>query len=75
MVFPGTVTDRGYEPVPEAAVKQPEMGLCKRSVFRISSVLELVAWFGFIDEKLGLEFTLAALGSEMESRPWLVLVL
>lgn len=78
MVFPGTVTNRGYELESEAALKQPEMGLWKRSFFRISSVLELVAWYGFDSKRLGLEFTLAALGSvgwnEMKPGPWVVLV-
>lgn len=53
MLFPETVTDRGYKLEPEAALKQPEVGL--RSVSREASEP--------VDGEVGLGFTAAALGS------------
>lgn len=64
MLFPKTVTDPGYKLEPEAALKQPEVGL--RSVSREAS--------DPADGEVGLGFTAVALSSvgwkEKELGPW-----
>lgn len=61
VVFPGTVTDRVDELEFEAALQEAEMGLWKKSCFRIGSVLEMVALFD--SKRLGRGFTLSGVGS------------